>query len=322
MRRVGTLAAAIVLGALSASAVEVREAHYVMGTVLEVTLEAPDVEQGRRWVRDAVGVARRLDRELTTYDAKSPLSRFNRAAGTGESALPPDLYRVLAESRSLWQATGGVFDPSVGPLLRFWSEAARVDRMPTDAEIAAARARIGLDKLRIVPPNRAALPAGMGIDLGGVGKGYAVDRMVERLRELGVPAAYVSFGESSLRAFGSPPGKQGWEVWIRRGRERLGPLRLVDAALSTSRSLARVRTIGKTRVGDIIDPRNGRPLATKCQASVRSGSATEAEAWSKALLIDPDRTFAVFERGEGLAGFLVCADAVRASPLFAGLVPD
>ena len=319
MRRVGAIAA-IVLVALSAGAGEVREAHYVMGTVLELTLEAPDVEQGRRWIREAVGVARRLDRELTTYDAESPLSRFNRAAGTGETTLPSDLYRVLAESRSLWQATGGVFDPSVGPLLRFWSDAARVDRLPTDAEIVAARAQIGFEKLRLVPPDRAALPAGMAIDLGGVGKGYAVDRMVERLRELGAPAAYVSFGESSLRAFGSPPGRQGWEVWIRRGRGRVGPIRLTDAALSTSRSLARVRTIGQTRVGDIIDPRSGRPLATKCQASVWSGSATEAEAWSKALLIDPDRTFAGFERGGNLAGFLVCADAVRASPLFAGLV--
>ncbi|MGH7803241.1 MAG: FAD:protein FMN transferase, partial [Candidatus Binatia bacterium] len=121
MRSAGTIAAAIVLGVLPARAVEVREAHYVMGTILEVTIEAPNVEKGRATIRDAVGVARRLDRELTTYDTESQLMRFNRAAGSGDQPLPPDLHRVLTESRALWQATGGVFDPSVGPLLRLWS---------------------------------------------------------------------------------------------------------------------------------------------------------------------------------------------------------
>jgi FAD:protein FMN transferase len=228
---------------------------------------------------------------------------------------------VLVESRSLWEATGGLFDPSVGPLLRLWSEAARADRMPSDAEIAAMRALVGYEKLRLVPSNRAALPAGMALDLGGIGKGYAVDRMVDRLRELGVRAALVSFGESSLRAFGAPTGTEAWEIWVRRGRDRIGPIWLTDAALSTSRSLARARKIGTSRLGDIIDPRSGRPLATSCQATVQSPTATESEAWSKVLLLDADRAFGAFERRKDIAGFLVCADAVRASPLFTGLVP-
>ncbi|MGH7803036.1 MAG: FAD:protein FMN transferase, partial [Candidatus Binatia bacterium] len=192
---------------------------------------------------------------------------------------------------------------------------------PSDEEVAATRALVGFDKLRLVPPAHAALPAGMAIDLGGVGKGYAVDRMVDRLRELGVAAALVSFGESSLRAFGAPAKREAWEVWVRRGRGRIGPVFLKDEALSTSRNLARARKVGAIRVGDIIDPRSGHPLSASCQATVRSRSATEAEAWSKALLIDADAAFRAFDRPGGLAGFLVCADAVRASPLFAGLFP-
>ena len=319
MIRPRTIAAALLLVALPARALPVREAHYVMGTVLEVTVEAPDLERGRAAIRNAVGVARRLDRELTTYDPASPLMRLNGAAGKGESAIPADLFRVLREAHGLWQATRGSFDPTIGPLLRLWAQAKRTDRLPSEAEIAAARRLVGFDKVKLVPPDHAALPLeGMAVDLGGIGKGYAVDRMIDRLRELGVTAALVNFGESSVGALGAPTGEEGWELWVRRGRRRIGPIRMKDAALSTSRTLARRRTIGGTRIGDIIDPRNGRPLTADCQATVRTRSATEAEAWSKALLIDSAASFASF--GGDREGFLLCKDAVRASPLFADLV--
>jgi FAD:protein FMN transferase len=314
-----TIAAALLFVAIPARALPVREAHYVMGTVLEVTVEAPDLERGRTLIRDAIGVARRLDRELTTYDPTSPLMRLNGAAGTGESAIPADLFRALRESRGLWQATGGVFDPTIGPLLRLWAQAKRADRLPSEAELAAARRLVGFANVKLVPPDRAALVLeGMSVDLGGIGKGYAVDRMIDRLRDLGMTAALVNFGESSVGALGAPAGEEGWELWVRRGRRRIGPIRIKDAALSTSRSLARRRTIGGTRMGDIIDPRSGRPLTIDCQATVRSRSATEAEAWSKALLIDAAASFASF--GGEREGFLLCTDAVRASPLFAELV--
>jgi thiamine biosynthesis lipoprotein len=194
--------------------------------------------------------------------------------------------------------------------------------MPTDAAIAAAHRHVGFDKLRLIPPDRASFVSpGSAIDLGGIGKGYAVDRVIDRLREIGVTAGFVSFGESSIRGLGSPEGERGWEVWIRRERGAIGPVRLRDAALSTSRSLARGRRIGDVQIGDIIDPRSGRPVARDCQATVRAASATDAEAWSKALLIDADRTFRAFEAEPTLAGFLVCSDAVRASPPFTDLLP-
>jgi FAD:protein FMN transferase len=318
--RVRSLVVAMTLLAPPAGAAEVREAHYVMGTVLEVTIETAEPEHGRSALREAVGVARALDRELTTFDAESPLSRFNRAAGTGEREIPADLFRVLAEARVLWKASRGIFDPTVGPLLRVWSDAKRANRLPTADEVDAARVLVGFDGLRLLPPARAALDrAGMSIDLGGIGKGYAVDRMVDRMRELGVAAALVNFGESSIRALGAPVASGGWEVWIRRGRQRLGPLRLRDVALSTSRSLARPRSIAGTRVGDVLDPRSGRPVTSDCQATVRARTATEAEAWSKVLLVEPSLAFTTFESRGDLAGFLACPDGVRASPLLADL---
>ena len=321
MSRVHGFVAAILLLASDASALQVREAHYVMGTILEVTIEASDPESARRTIRESIAVARALDRELTTYDPESPLSRFNRAAGTGEIALPADLFRVLSDSQAFWKATGGRFDPSVSPLLRLWAESVRAGRLPTESEITTARQLVGLGKLRLTAPDRAALErAGMAIDLGGIGKGYAVDRVVDRLRELGVESAFVSFGESSLRAMGSAAGGDGWEVWIRRGRRRLGPIHLRDAALSTSRSLARSRKVNGKRIGDIVDPRTGRPLSTDCLGSVQSPTATASEAWSKALLLDAEASFRAFEREGDMHGFLACPDAVRASPLFADLV--
>lgn len=296
----------------------VREADYVMGTVLEITVAAPSAEVGRRWIGRAVGEAYRLDRELTSFDPASPLVRLNRAAGRGRQDVPADLFRVVAAAKALSRETGGAFDASVGPLVSLWRDAAAHGRWPSAGELAAARALVGSDGIRLAAPSAIELPrAGMALDLGGIGKGYAADRIAERLRLEGASSALVSFGESSIVAVGAPPGESGWPIWVRRGRALDGPLRLRDAALSTSGAFGRTLRIGARRVGHVVDPRSGEAMRRACQATVVAASATAAEAWSKAVLLDPARSLAAMARSPDLGALVVDGGRERVDARFA-----
>ncbi len=265
----------------------VREAHYVMGTILEITLDAPNEDTGRTWLRRAVGEARRLDAELSSFRDDSALCKLNHSSGMGPQRVPPDLFRVLDLSAELSAASDGTFDVTVSPLVQLWRRASRDGHWPSPAKIAATRRDIGYERIRLRPPDEVELPAHTALDLGGIGKGYAVDRMVEMLRRSGARSALVNFGGSSIAALGPPADETGWPVWVQRGAALEGPLILRDVALSTSNSFGDDQRVAARRIGHIVDPRTGRMLENAAQTTVLAPSATEAEAWSKALLIDP-----------------------------------
>jgi len=290
--------------ATECAAARVREAHYVMGTILDITVDAPCAETGRAWIRQGVAEARRLDAELSSFRADSALSNLNRSAGGGPSVVPTDLYHVVALSRQLSTGTAGRFDITVSPLVRLWERAAGKNRWPSTREIVAARHAVGAERIRLHAPDRIELPAGAALELGGIGKGYAADRIGRLLRELGATSALVNFGQSSIVAIGPPPGAPPWPIWVRRGEALDGPLHLRDMALSTSASLGRTRRVDGRTIGHIIDPTTGQPLSRSAQATVVASTATEAEAWSKALLIDP-AALAALPSGTELGGLLL-----------------
>lgn len=265
----------------------VREAFYAMGTMLEITVDAPTRDIGRLWIRRAAAEATRLDRELSSFDPDSALTRLNGLAGRGPQDVPLDLFHVVETSASLSRATAGTFDVTVSPLVVLWNRAAELGRIPTAAEIARARERVGSGRIALRPPASIDLPAGMALELGGVGKGYAVDRMIAALGAEGAQSALVNFGGSSIAALGPPSRRKAWPVWIRRDDGRLdGPFGLRDESLSTSGSFGHFETVGGRRFGHVIDPRSGWPLQREASVTVRAPSATEAEAWSKAWLVD------------------------------------
>jgi len=302
----------------SGERLRVREAHYVMGTILEVTVDATSLDSGRAWIRRAVGEARRLDAELSSFRADSALCRLNRQAGRGFQRVPPDLYRVVALSRELSAASEGTFDITVDPLVRLWQRAASERHWPRAADLARARALIGRDKLRVRAPDQIELVvAGVALDLGGVGKGYAADRIAALLRELGADSALVNFGESSLVAIGPPSGAPAWVIRLRRGDDLDGPLFLRDRALSTSGTFGQTVRVGRRRLGHIIDPRTGTLLERRAQATVLAPTGIEAEAWSKALLVDPERAFRAVAARPSVGALLVDAHGAHEDGRFA-----
>jgi thiamine biosynthesis lipoprotein len=290
---VKSLAAVILLTALARPAAaeprfhELREIHYQMGTLLDITLWHQEPEAGKNLLRQSVQEAHRLDRILSNYDPTSALSSLNRHAGGGEMQIDNDLFQLLTLARDYSTKSAGYFDVTVGPLVALWQRADDDNRQPNVQKLAETLALVGISKLRLYEGGEAELTrAGMAVDFGGIGKGYAVDKMVEILRKASVKTALINFGRSSVYALGAPPGKQHWAITVTGPDERpIGTIYLKDQALSTSQSMGRYWTIAGKKYGHLINPKTGFPLTTERSATVIMPTATAAEALTKPLVL-------------------------------------
>lgn len=261
-----------------------RDGRPLMGTLLEITLVAESEASGRAAMEECFALGAALEAELSNYDADSAVSRLNAAAGRGPQLVPPHLARILQEAQAAARATGGAFDVTVGPLLALWKKALLRKALPAPGEIAAARDRVGSGRLRLPGGGRAALAAGTQVDLGGIGKGYALDRMGERLAARGIARALLNFGGSSLLARGD-----GWRVLLRGAGGEIGILSFGGRSVSVSDSLGEFSEIGGRLYSHIVDPRSGQPVAQSALAIAIAESGAQAEAWSTALIAAPGR---------------------------------
>jgi thiamine biosynthesis lipoprotein len=282
----------------SATLREVREVHYQMGTYLEVTVWHDEPETAKRLIREAVRAVHRLDEILSNYDSDSALSHLNQHAGTGATRVPAELFELLIAAREFSEKTGGIFDVTIGPLMELWRQAAEDNRLPSRERLAQTLAVVGYRNLALSRPDEVALTrAGMNIDLGGIGKGYAVDRVTQMFKAAGVTTALINFGGSSMSAIGAPPGKNGWEIVIKTTNDRLrGAIQLRDTALSTSGSMGRWWTIDGQKYGHLIHPLTGTPTTETRTAVVVTRSATRAEALTKPLVLVGKRAFPTIEK--------------------------
>ena len=274
-----------------------------MGTVLTVTVIADDESTARALAAEAVAVARHWDDVLTTWRPDGELARLNAGAGGGAVEVSADLATALRSMIALSLATGGAFDPGVGPLVARW----RGSEPPHPPPSASAATRIAT-ALRL-DDRRAALVAGAALDAGGIGKGIALDAMAARLRRHGARAAFLDFGGSSQLAIGTPGAEAaGWRVALAglAPGALLGETMLRDAALSTSRA-----SVGPDPAGPIIDPRSGAPVLTPRIGTARAADATSAEAWTKALIV-AGRAALPEARAHGIKALLEDAGGIAA----------
>ena len=276
----------LLLNALSATAAPscLSDGRYSMGTVLEVTLCGTDPVHNRHTSQKLFRTAARLDSLLTTYSPDSPVSHLNTIAGQGAVPVPREVLDALSLSIHYWKLTGGTFDITVGPLMDLWRQA---NAPPSPVTLQRTLSQIGSEKIMLSPQGTVALVRkDMALDLGGIGKGFALDRMVAVLKEQHVEHALLDFGQSSQWALGTPPDAEGWRLLVRLPNGvSAGIITLRDQALSVSGSLGQSFTVGGQRYGHVIDPRTGHPIQRDLLACVVAPSAAQAEALSKALLI-------------------------------------
>jgi FAD:protein FMN transferase len=264
----------------------VHKAKYIMGTVYEIAVYDDQPERASRAIDKAFAEIVRLDAMLSNYKPDSDLSRLNRDAHYHAEKVPIDLYRVIEESVRYSKVSDGKFDITVAPLVDLWKAALRGERVPTEAEQEKLRACVGYEKIELIPPDSVEFHSPcMRIDVGSIGKGYAVDRAVAILRANGIVNALVDAGQSTIYGMGAPPGKSAWEVHLRDPSNRVDPqVMLSENSVSTSEQTP-ASLLGIETAGHIIDPENGKPLETKYALSIVAKTGTASDALSTTLLL-------------------------------------
>lgn len=264
----------------------VRVYRHAMACRFEVVLSDEDARHVSA-ARRALGEAERLEAALTVFRDTSDLVRVNRTAADGPVAIDDRLFDLLRLCADLHARTRGAFDITSTPLSRCWGFLKREGRLPPDEEIETARALVGMDGV-VLDHGRQTVcfrRSGMELNLGAIGKGYALGRMGDRLWTSGIRHALIAAGGSSVLAIGGRD--QGWpiDLWSRQTARKLARLHLWNGALGTSGAGEQYVDIEGTRYGHVLDPRTGWPAATVLSTSVVTADPAVADALSTAFLI-------------------------------------
>lgn len=304
-----TVAISAAASSQSSSEVLVYGKKYVMGTVFEIAAYDQSSEHASDAIEKALEEVVRIDALLSDYKPESALSQLNRSAHFQAQRVPPDLYRVVEQALEYSRLTDGKFDISVAPWVNLWKAAMSGDATPSAEQQSRVRSCVGYQKIKLTPPDQVTFHSPcLLLDLGAIGKGYAVDRAAAVLRSWGIHNALINAGGSTLLAMGAPPSKSAWLLHLRDPSGKLDPeVMLNDQSVSTSEQTP-PSLLGKDSAGHIIDPDTGMPLLTDLAVSVIAKTGTESDALSTSLLLVGP------EKGKALASHLENVSAVWISP--------
>lgn len=280
-------------------------ARNAMNTRFEILLHGDDRVQLQSAGEQALEEITGLESQLSLYRPTSEISAVNRHASERPVRVTPPVFRLLSHAQRLSEETSGAFDVTVAPLVRAWGFMGGSGSRPGPESLSRARALVGMHKVLLDPEAFTVrfLEPGMMIDLGAIGKGYAVDQAVEVLTEAGVSCAFVHGGTSSSYGLGIPPDVPSWKAaiampgWIDgvaqpseggetlRGDSLLATVELCGESLGVSAIWGRsFRDEAGRTFGHVVDPRTGEPVQGGLLAAVVTSSAAESDALSTALL--------------------------------------
>lgn len=273
-------------GQSSENQVLVYKKKYIMGTIFEIAAYDHSSEHASHAIEKAFQEIVRLDALLSNYKPDSALSNLNRSAHFHAEQVPSDLYRVIDQAVQFSRLSDGKFDISIAPLVNLWKAALGGEDTPSRAQQDEVRSCVGYEKIELTPPDRISFRSPcLQLDLGAIGKGYAVDRAAEVLHSLGIRNALINAGGSTIFAMGSPPDQAGWLVHLRDPSNKIDPqVMLKDGSVSTSEQTA-PSLLGNDSAGHIIDPDTGMPLKTAFAVSAVSKTASASDALSTTLLL-------------------------------------
>lgn len=272
------------------------------------------------WALEALDEVERIERQLSLFRADSQIAAINREAATRPVPIDTELYTLLEECLKIHRETAGCFDISASPLWRLWGFHRGTGTFPTVDAIAAALQRVGSAKVQLDAATqsvRFAVP-GMEINLGAIGKGYALDRCATVLDERGIANYLIHGGQSSVLCRGERvPGasergaNEGWRVAILhplRPGQRLGEVVLQNRALATSGSANQFFYRDGRRFSHVLDPRTGWPAEGLLGVTVLGPSAAETDALSTAFFVlGVERTLEFCANRPDLGAILVAA---------------
>ncbi len=268
----------------------VRLALNAMATRFELVLHGEDAVLLRAAGEEALFEIKRLDERLSFYNPNSEISHINDNASKKPVPVTPDLYSLLKMASKLSEKTDGAFDVTVGPLMRCWGFVHGSGAWPEESVRKEALQKTGMNQVQLDESECSVRfrQDGMAIDLGAIGKGYAIEEAANLLRECGVMSALLHGGTSTMIAIGSPSyGEDGWTIGVADPLDEshvLTSTAICDEALSVSAPHGKAFQKGGHVWGHVIDPRVGYPVQGAAVAAVVHSSATVCDAVSTALL--------------------------------------
>ena len=268
----------------------------IMGTFAHVVAVAEDSGTAKKCVRAAMKEIRKVDDLMSDYKSDSEISRVNREAGERAVKVSESTYEVIQRSIEFSEMTGGAFDITVGPLVALFRNAKENKVAPSEEQIELARSKVGFEKLKLDSKNKTVQFSdnGMLLDLGGIAKGYAIDKAIEAAQRCGAIGAMIDIG-GDVRCFGLPPeGKDHWLIGLQdpnsaiegmEGGGLLMVLKITNAAVATSGDYQQFVLIEGKRYSHIMDRRTGTNAEGLSSVTIIADNATDADALATSVSV-------------------------------------
>ncbi|MFO1488591.1 MAG: FAD:protein FMN transferase [Verrucomicrobiota bacterium] len=310
-------------------------ARHAMATRFEIVLPGDHEPRLRAAAEEAFNEIDRLEAQLSLFRPTSEIAHVNAHAAAGPVRVSPETFRLLQHAARLSRETGGAFDITIAPLMRAWGFRDGSGHLPDPMELAAARDCVGMQRVHLDGAHSTVRfdRPGVMLDLGALGKGYAVERAAELLREAGIESALIHGGTSTAYALGQSPEGSPWKIAVEYPRTKLNEpppllaeISLVDEALSMSAGWGKSFHANGRDYGHVLDPRTGEPADNALLAVVVTASAADGDALSTALLttgaagmeciaaLRPNLRAVTVGRGNGPKGYVVAARGVHVFP--------
>ena len=266
--------------------------HLVMGTFARVTVIAPDSRGGAKCIEAALAEIRKVDELMSDFKEDSEISRVNKGAFSQPIEVGESTFEVLQKSIEISYLTDGAFDITVGPIVKLFRTARATGKAPTPEQIADAKAKVGYEKLVLNDAEKTVrfTVEGMSLDLGGIAKGYAVDKAIEIMQQHGALGAMVDVG-GDVRCFGTPPkGKETWIIGLQDPNTHAGPglllkLKIENAAVTTSGDYQQYAIIDGKRQSHILDRKTGKSAQGLASVTIIAKNATSSDALATAVTV-------------------------------------
>jgi len=275
----------------------------VMGTFAHIIAVAHDSGTANKSIEAAFGQLRNIETLMSYHKDDSELAGINRNAYREPVNVSKDTSEVIQKAIEFSKLSDGAFDITVGPLMDLWRQAGESNTVPSDDKLAEVRSKVGYEKV-ILDVNETTVRfdvEGMKLDLGGIAKGYAIDKAVEAMQNVGATAGLVDVG-GNIRCFGKPKDKPYWRIGLQDPNENLGfrisdfgfpaeagkpllILKLNDAAVATSGHYRRFAQIQGKKYSHIIDTETGFSSDKLASVTIIAKDATTADALSTAVIV-------------------------------------
>lgn len=291
----------------------------LMGTFARAVAVADDSNTARTAVAAAFMELYEVDKLMSDYRTDSEITAVNHSASESPVRVSESTFHVLTTALYFSRLTDGAFDVTVGPLVDLWRQAAEANSVPSDAELQQARSKVGYDKLMLDANEMTVRFAddGMRLDLGGIAKGYAIDKAIEAMKKSGALGGMVDIG-GDIRCFGTPPEqKTNWLIGLQdpnKPHDWLGTtkpalvLRLTDAAIATSGDYRRFVLIDSQEYSHILDTKTGRGSRALSSVTIICKKAIDADALATAVsVLGPQKGLDLIEKIPETEAILISA---------------